>query len=213
MLSALIGSISFSGSMVAFAKLQELLSGRPITYPGQQIVNLGLFAALIAGGIAIVAGYEEQWVLVAMVLGALVFGVLFVLPIGGADMPVVISLLNAFTGLAAAATGFELGSNVLIVSGALVGASGTLLTMMMGKAMNRSLGNVLFGAFGQVQAGAGSASGGDRHRPLGERRGRRDHALLRAEGRDRARVRAWRSRRRSTRCASWPTCSRRRGSR
>ena len=157
-LSALIGSISFSGSMVAFAKLQELLSGRPITYPGQQIVNLGLFGALVAGGIAIVAGYEEQWVLVAMVLGALVFGVLFVLPIGGADMPVVISLLNAFTGLAAAATGFELGSNVLIVSGALVGASGTLLTMMMGKAMNRSLGNVLFGAFGQVQAGAGSAS-------------------------------------------------------
>ena len=155
-LSALIGSISFSGSMVAFAKLQELLSGRPITYPGQQIVNLGLFGALIAGGIAIVAGYEEQWVLVAMVLGALVFGVLFVLPIGGADMPVVISLLNAFTGLAAAATGFELGSNVLIVSGALVGASGTLLTMMMGKAMNRSLGNVLFGAFGQVQAGAGT---------------------------------------------------------
>jgi H+-translocating NAD(P) transhydrogenase subunit beta len=157
-LSALIGSISFSGSMVAFAKLQELLSGRPITYPGQQIVNLGLFGALIAGGIAIVAGYEEQWVLVAMVLGALVFGVLFVLPIGGADMPVVISLLNAFTGLAAAATGFELGSNVLIVSGALVGASGTLLTMMMGKAMNRSLGNVLFGAFGQVQAGAGSTT-------------------------------------------------------
>ena len=157
-LSALIGSISFSGSMVAFAKLQELLSGRPITYPGQQIVNLGLFGALIAGGVAIVAGYEEQWVLVAMVLGALVFGVLFVLPIGGADMPVVISLLNAFTGLAAAATGFELGSNVLIVSGALVGASGTLLTMMMGKAMNRSLGNVLFGAFGQVQAGAGTTS-------------------------------------------------------
>jgi H+-translocating NAD(P) transhydrogenase subunit beta len=157
-LSALIGSISFSGSMIAFAKLQELLSGRPITYPAQQFVNLGLFSALIAGGVAIVAGYEEQWVLVAMVLGALVFGVLFVLPIGGADMPVVISLLNAFTGLAAAATGFELGSNVLIVSGALVGASGTLLTMMMGKAMNRSIGNVLFGAFGQVQAGAGSTT-------------------------------------------------------
>jgi NAD(P) transhydrogenase subunit beta len=157
-LSALIGSVSFAGSMVAFAKLQELLSGRPITYPGQQIVNLGLFAALIAGTVAIVAGYEEQWVLVAIVIGALIFGVLFVLPIGGADMPVVISLLNAFTGLAAAATGFELGSNVLIVSGALVGASGTLLTMMMGKAMNRSLGNVLFGAFGQVQAGAGSAT-------------------------------------------------------
>jgi NAD(P) transhydrogenase subunit beta len=157
-LSALIGSVSFAGSMVAFAKLQELVSGRPITYPGQQIVNLLVAGGVLACGIAIVAGYERQWVLVVMILGSLAFGVLFVLPIGGADMPVVISLLNAFTGLAAAATGFELGSNVLIVSGALVGASGTLLTMMMGRAMNRSLGNVLFGAFGQVQAGAGTMS-------------------------------------------------------
>src|SRR4051794_6494091 len=156
--SALIGSISFSGSMVAFAKLQELIQGRPITYPGQQFVNLALFAALVAAGVALVAGYEHQWVMVALVLGALVFGVLFVLPIGGADMPVVISLLNAFTGVAASATGFELHSNVLIVSGALVGASGTLLTMLMGRAMNRSLGNVLFGAFGAVQAGAGTAT-------------------------------------------------------
>jgi len=157
-LSALIGSVSFAGSMVAFAKLQELLSGRPITYPGQQIVNLLVATGVVACGVAIVAGYEHQWVLVLMILGSLAFGVLFVLPIGGADMPVVISLLNAFTGLAAAATGFELGSDVLIVSGALVGASGTLLTMMMGRAMNRSLGNVLFGAFGQVQAGAGTMS-------------------------------------------------------
>jgi NAD(P) transhydrogenase subunit beta len=157
-LASMIGSISFAGSMVAFAKLQELIQGRPITYPGQQVVNLALFAAVVAAGIAIVAGAEEQWLLVLIILGSLVFGVLFVLPIGGADMPVVISLLNAFTGLAAAATGFELGSNVLIVSGALVGASGTLLTMLMGRAMNRSLGNVLFGAFGKVQAGAGSAA-------------------------------------------------------
>ncbi len=158
MLAAVIGSVSFAGSMVAFAKLQELIQGRPITYPGQQFVNLLLFAAIVAGGAAIVAGAEEQWLLVAVICGSLVFGVLFVLPIGGADMPVVISLLNAFTGLAAAATGFELESNVLIVSGALVGASGTLLTLMMGRAMNRSLGNVLFGAFGKVQAGAGSAA-------------------------------------------------------
>jgi NAD(P) transhydrogenase subunit beta len=157
-LSALIGSVSFAGSLIAFGKLQELLSGRPITYPGQQIVNLVLISAIIGCGVAIVAGYEHEWVLVALILGSLVFGVLFVLPIGGADMPVVISLLNAFTGLAAAATGFELDSNVLIVSGALVGASGTLLTMMMGRAMNRSIGNVLFGAFGQVQAGTGAAS-------------------------------------------------------
>ena len=98
------------------------------------------------------AGAESEWLLVALIAGGLAFGTLFVLPIGGADMPVVISLLNAFTGVAAAATGFELENNVLIVSGALVGASGTLLTMLMGRAMNRSIGNVLFGAFGQVVA-------------------------------------------------------------
>ena len=155
--SSLIGSVSFAGSMIAFAKLQELIGGRPITYPGQKFVNLLLFGAIVACGVAIVAGSERQWLLVALIAGALVFGVLFVLPIGGADMPVVISLLNAFTGLATSATGFEVHSNVLIVSGALVGASGTLLTMLMGRAMNRSIGNVLFGAFGQVQAGAGTA--------------------------------------------------------
>src|SRR5262245_56540841 len=157
-LSGLIGSVSFAGSMVAFSKLQGIIQGRPITFAGQQIVNLGLFAALVAAGIAIVAGAEKQWLYVPLLLGSLLFGALFVLPIGGADMPVVISLLNAFTGLAASATGFELESNVLIVSGALVGASGTLLTMLMGRAMNRSIGNVLFGAFGKVQAGAGQAA-------------------------------------------------------
>jgi NAD(P) transhydrogenase subunit beta len=155
-LSGLIGSVSFAGSMVAFSKLQGLIQGRPITYLGQQFVNLVVLGGVAAAGIAIIAGTERQWVLAAMLGGSLVFGVLFVLPIGGADMPVVISLLNAFTGLAAAATGFELGSNVLIVSGALVGASGTLLTMLMSRAMNRSIGNVLFGAFGKVQAGAGA---------------------------------------------------------
>jgi NAD(P) transhydrogenase subunit beta len=149
-LSALIGSISFAGSMVAFAKLQELIQGRPIVYLGQQAVNGLLLAAILAAGVAIVAGAEQQWLIVALILGALLFGVLFVLPIGGADMPVVISLLNAFTGIAAAAAGFELQNNVLIVSGMLVGASGTLLTILMGRAMNRSIANVLFGAFGQV---------------------------------------------------------------
>src|SRR3954463_144262 len=155
-LSALIGSISFSGSLVAFAKLQELIRGRPIVYPGQQVVNGLLFGAILAAGVAMVAAAEQQWLIWALVLGSLVSGALSVLPIGGADMPVVISLLNAFTGLAAAATGFELENNVLIVSGMLVGASGTLLTMLMGRAMNRSIGNVLFGAFGTVQAGAGT---------------------------------------------------------
>jgi proton-translocating NAD(P)+ transhydrogenase subunit beta len=158
-LSALIGSISFSGSMIAFAKLQELIGGRPITYAGQQVVNGLLFAAIVAAGVAIVAGAERSWVLAIVLVGASLFGILFVLPIGGADMPVVISLLNAFTGLAAAATGFELENNVLIVSGMLVGASGTLLTLMMGRAMNRSITNVLFGAFGQIQTGTTDVSG------------------------------------------------------
>jgi len=161
MLSALIGSISFSGSMVAFAKLQELIGGRPITYPGQQLVNGLVFGTAVAAGITIAAGGEEQWLMWALLVLASIFGVLFVLPIGGADMPVVISLLNAFTGLAAAATGFELENNVLIVSGMLVGASGTLLTVMMGRAMNRSITNVLFGAFGQVSSGAAAAASTD----------------------------------------------------
>jgi NAD(P) transhydrogenase subunit beta len=153
-LSALIGSVSFSGSLIAFAKLRELIGGRPITYPGQQFGNLGLLAALVAVGIVIVAGPQKEVLLAAIILGALAFGVLFVLPIGGADMPVVISLLNAFTGVATAATGFVLHQNVLIVSGMLVGASGSLLTLMMARAMGRSVGNVFFGAFGQLQVPA-----------------------------------------------------------
>jgi proton-translocating NAD(P)+ transhydrogenase subunit beta len=160
MLSAIIGSISFAGSMIAFAKLQELIRGRPIVYPLQQPLNAALFVAVLAVGIAIAAGVERQWLIWALVGGSLLFGVLFVLPIGGADMPVVISLLNACTGLAAAATGFELENNVLIVSGMLVGASGTMLTILMGRAMNRSIANVLFGAFGQL-APAGAVAGAD----------------------------------------------------
>jgi proton-translocating NAD(P)+ transhydrogenase subunit beta len=161
MLSALIGSISFAGSMVAFAKLQELIKGRPITYPGQQLVNGLVFGTAVAAGITIAAGGEEQWLMWVLLSFAAIFGVLFVLPIGGADMPVVISLLNAFTGLAAAATGFELENNVLIVAGMLVGASGTLLTLMMSRAMNRSIANVLFGAFGQVSSAAAASPDGE----------------------------------------------------
>jgi NAD(P) transhydrogenase subunit beta len=158
LLSAIIGGISFSGSLVAFAKLQELVSGRPITYPGQKPLNATLLSVVVAVAIVVLAGPQRQVLVGAVLIGALLFGVLFVLPIGGADMPVVISLLNAFTGLAAAATGFVLHENVLIVSGMLVGASGTLLTMKMGQAMNRSLANVLFGAFGQVTAGPAGAA-------------------------------------------------------
>jgi NAD(P) transhydrogenase subunit beta len=160
-LSALIGSISFSGSMVAFAKLQELIGGRPITYAGQQFVNATLFLGALGCGVALVAGVQDEWLLWVTIIAALAFGVLFVLPIGGADMPVVISLLNAFTGLAVALGGFELENNVLIVAGMLVGASGTLLTLMMAKAMNRSVANVLFGAFGQVSAEAAAVAAGE----------------------------------------------------
>ncbi len=160
-ISGLIGSISFSGSLVAFAKLQELVSGRPIVYPGQQVVNAALVAVAAGLGLVLLFGPQEQVLLVALLLAALTFGVLFVLPIGGADMPVVISLLNACTGLAASATGFVLHSTVLIVSGALVGASGTLLTLLMGRAMNRSIGNVLFGAFGAVSTAAAPTAGAD----------------------------------------------------
>ena len=156
--SALIGAISFAGSMVAFAKLQELIQGRPITYAGQQFVNGALFLAALGCGLALVSGVQDQWLLWVLVGLALLFGVLFVLPIGGADMPVVISLLNAFTGLAVAASGFELENNVLIVSGMLVGASGTFLTLMMSRAMNRSIANVLFSAFGQIQDGGAAAA-------------------------------------------------------
>jgi H+-translocating NAD(P) transhydrogenase subunit beta len=160
-LAALIGSVSFAGSMVAFAKLQELIGGRPITYLGQQFVNGALLLVGVAAGLALVSGVQREWLLWVLIATSLAFGVLFVLPIGGADMPVVISLLNAFTGLAVAAGGFELENNVLIVSGMLVGASGTFLTMMMGKAMNRSIANVLFGAFGTVSAEAAAVAAGD----------------------------------------------------
>ena len=156
-LSALIGSVSFAGSLVAFAKLQELVSGRPIVYPAQKLVNAAIVLGVLGLGIVLLAGPQEQGLLVVLLVAALAFGVLFVLPIGGADMPVVISLLNACTGLAASATGFVLHNTVLIVSGALVGASGTLLTLLMGRAMNRSITNVLFGAFGTVVAGTATA--------------------------------------------------------
>jgi NAD(P) transhydrogenase subunit beta len=157
-LTAIIGSISFTGSIVAFLKLQELMTGRPITYPGQQIVNGLLALVAVAGLVCVAIGYEPVPAFFASLVAAAVLGVLFVLPIGGADMPVVISLLNSFTGLAAALTGFALGNDVLIISGALVGASGTLLTLMMGKAMNRSVANVLFGAFGSIKPSEGGGS-------------------------------------------------------
>ena len=159
MLSCIIGALSFSGSIVAFLKLQELMTGRPITYPGQQVVNgLVLIGIIVCAGTVIANTEPLEYFSITLGL-TLLLGVLFVLPIGGADMPVVISLLNSFTGVAAAATGFVLSNNVLIISGALVGASGTLLTLLMGKAMNRSVTNVLFGAFGAVKTTSAAGNG------------------------------------------------------
>jgi proton-translocating NAD(P)+ transhydrogenase subunit beta len=153
-----IGGISFAGSAIAFAKLQGLMTGTPITYPGQQVVNGVLALAILALAVLDIAVTSQPAYFVPLLALALVFGVAFVIPIGGADMPVVISLLNAFTGLSVAASGFVLNNFALIVAGTLVGSSGTILTMMMSQAMGRSLTNVLFGAFGQIQAGAGGAA-------------------------------------------------------
>ena len=157
--SIVIGSISFAGSAVAFAKLQELMTGTPITYPGQQVVN-GLLALSIVGfAVAVLALASVPFTFLPLMVLALVLGVAFVLPIGGADMPVVISLLNACTGLAVAASGFTLNNFALIVAGTLVGASGSLLTKLMSDAMGRSLASVLFGAFGQVHTATTAAAG------------------------------------------------------
>jgi NAD(P) transhydrogenase subunit beta len=156
--SAVVGSISFWGSLVAFGKLQELVPGRPLVFPGQNVFNAFLGVALVAL-VALTVTTEDGIWLVLLGIAAALLGVLFVLPIGGADMPVVISLLNACTGLAAAATGFVLDNTALIIGGTLVGASGTLLTVLMGRAMGRQLVQTLFGAFGAAPAGAAAAAG------------------------------------------------------
>ncbi len=154
----LVGCVSFSGSAIAFAKLQELMPGRPVTYPAQQVINAAVGVVIVGLAVAtLVTGSTP--LLVATAVLSLVLGVIFVLPIGGADVPVLISLLNSFTGLAVAASGFTLDNNLLIIAGTLVGASGILLTRMMSKAMGRSLANVLFSAFGSVVTATGGADG------------------------------------------------------
>ena len=160
-----IGSVAFAGSIVAFLKLQELISGRPIRFGGQSIVNALLAVAVVALTVLLVGFDGGTLALWALVTVSLALGVLVVLPIGGADMPVVISVLNSMTGVAAAVAGFVLDNQILIVAGALVGASGALLTVLMSRAMNRSLTNVLFGAFGTLPAG-GPAAGAVEERPI-----------------------------------------------
>jgi NAD(P) transhydrogenase subunit beta len=156
-----IGCISFSGSMFAFAKLQGIMTGTPVTYKGQQVVNAVIFFVALAAAVTTVASPHNTWLLVTA-LAAMAVGVGIVLPIGGADTPVLISLLNAFTGLAVAADGFALDNVVLIVAGTLVGASGSLLTKLMSDAMGRSLPNILFAAVGSKQTASASAGVTDR---------------------------------------------------
>ena len=157
-LAVLIGGITFTGSVLAFAKLAELVTGRPVIFRGQHIVNGLLLAAAVLSGITFTLAPEASYaILILGVVLALVIGIFAVLPIGGADMPVVICLLNSYSGLAAAAAGFVLANNMLIVAGSLVGASGIILTRIMCKAMNRSLANVLFSGFGAAAGTVASA--------------------------------------------------------
>ena len=156
-MEVILGGLTFTGSLMAAGKLQEILPQRPITYKGQNIVNLGLLGIAIAVAVYLVMHPEAKQFFPLLVGIPLIFGVFMVIPIGGADMPTVISLLNSYAGLSAAAMGFVLDSKLLIIAGALDGSSGLILSIIMSKAMNRSFANVLFGAFGQVQPSAAGA--------------------------------------------------------
>ena len=156
-IEVILGSLTFTGSLMAAGKLQEVLPQRPITYKGQNVVNLSLLAVAIAVAAVLVRHPERAGIFPLLVGIPLVFGVLMIVPIGGADMPTVISLLNSYAGLSAAAMGFVLNSKLLIIAGALDGSSGFILSVIMARAMNRSFTNVLFGAFGQLQVSATGA--------------------------------------------------------
>jgi NAD(P) transhydrogenase subunit beta len=164
--AAIIGSVSFWGSNIAFGKLQEVLPGRPIVLPAQQVVNGLLLAGAVTCAVIIAAGEHSELLFVLILLAAAVLGNMVVLPIGGADMPVVISLLNAFTGLSAAAAGIALHNTALIVGGILVGASGSILTNLMADAMNRSVPAIIAGGFGGGGAPAAAGPGGEEARPV-----------------------------------------------
>jgi NAD(P) transhydrogenase subunit beta len=163
-LAVLIGGVTFTGSMIAYAKLAEKMNGKPILFAGQQVVNALILVAVLACGVVFVYDPDANMALVvfyAAIAISLALGVLLTIPIGGADMPVVISLLNSYSGLAATAAGFVLNNTVLIVAGTLVGASGIILTQIMCKAMNRSLSNVLFSGFGSAATTTGAAQQGE----------------------------------------------------
>ena len=161
-LTLLVGGVTFTGSMIAYGKLSGKMAGKPILFPGQKVLNIGLLGLSLAGIALMTAGGDHPlalWAGLALVVLSLVIGVLMTLPIGGGDMPVVISLLNSLSGVAAALAGFIVLNNVLVVAGCLVGASGIILTVIMCKAMNRTLGNVLFGGFGSTASAGGEVQG------------------------------------------------------
>jgi len=162
-MEVILGSLTFTGSLMAAGKLQEVLPQRPLTYKGQNIVNLSMLAIAIAVAVYLVLNPGAKEFFPIIIIVPLIFGVLMIVPIGGADMPTVISLLNSYAGLSAAAMGFVLDSKLLIIAGALDGSSGFILSVIMSKAMNRSFTNVLFGAFGQVQT---SAAGAQEEKPV-----------------------------------------------
>ncbi len=204
----LLGFLTFTGSLMAAGKLQEIrwIPQRPVTYPGQNVMNIALLLAALGCGIALVVDPVRFALLFPVVIAlSLLFGVLLIIPIGGADMPTVISLLNSYAGLAAVAMGFVLDNKLLITAGALDGASGLILSIIMCRAMNRSFTNVLFGAFGQVQKAAAGREGrtAKSETPEGAAAvhgaGRRAWSSFPGT--------AWRSRRRSIACASSTICS------
>ncbi len=156
----LLGFLTFTASLMAFGKLQEVLPQRPITFRGQNLLNLGVFATAAGTGLALIVAPEQTYLFPIFTILALLFGILLIIPIGGADMPTVIALLNSYAGLSASAMGFVLNNKLLIVAGALDGSSGFILAVIMCRAMNRSFGNVLFGAFGQLQTT--TVKGGER---------------------------------------------------
>ena len=158
-LTLFIGAITFSGSITAYGKLEGIVSGQPITYPFQKTINLLLFFTIIFGSACLLINPVNYTWFIVIALISFLLGVLLVIPIGGADMPVVISLLNSYSGMAGCAAGFVLSNYCLIITGSLVGASGIILTQIMCKAMNRSLTNVMFGAFGKIEAGGAAQSG------------------------------------------------------
>ena len=216
MLGAAIGAITFSGSVIAFAKLNGNMSGAPIMLPARHVINLGTLAAILGGtavyAMAASAGPGEGWLFWVIVAAAFAIGFLLIIPIGGADMPVVVSMLNSYSGWAAAAMGFTLHNTAMIITGALVGSSGAILSYIMCRAMNRSFISVIAGGFGADGERRGRGQGAA---PLqaGQRRPTRPSCSNRPRRSSSSPATAWRWRRRSTRCARWATCSRRRASR